>query len=530
MKYLIRGGKVIDGSGMPAFTADVAIDGSVISELGGRLDPAGRIVIDADGLIVSPGFIDIHTHSDRTIFDNPLGDSKVMQGVTTEVTCNCGIGPFPVSKARRSELEAYLNTERGSLPGEGISWEDFSGFAAAVENIRPGINLAMLVAHGALRIAAMGSEDREPTAEELAAMEQMLDISLAQGAWGMSTGMIYPPGSFARTAELIALSKILARHQALYSTHVRNESGRLLEAVDEAILLSLESGVRVEISHLKAIGVPNWGNALAALRRIEAARESGLDVWADQYPYEASSTSLSALVPGWVHDGGVKMMVERLGDAALKNRILADIEQEMTVRGGPERVKIAALKSSRNARWIGKTIGAVAVGLGLQPADAVRQLLYEEAGAVNAIYFSLSQEDLEGIMVNPDVAVGSDGQLMNVERDSKDSVHPRSYGTFARVLGRYARELNLLPLETAVRKMTGLPAQTLRLGDRGMIAVGRKADITIFDAGAIIDHATFEQPHQYASGVQHVMVNGTFAVKDGQITGFGRGEVLRKKR
>ncbi len=529
-KLLIRNATIIDGTGRPGFPGDIAVDGDTIAAVGAKLDAAGRTVLDAAGLVAAPGFIDLHTHTDRKIFDNPRGDSKIMQGVTTEVTGNCGVGPFPARPGRLAELETYLNTLSGSLPAAGITWTDFASFAATVEKLDPGINLAMLVAHGALRIAAVGLADRPPAAEELALMEEMLATALEQGAWGMSTGLVYPPGSFAKTDELIALGKVLAKHRALYTSHIRGESATLQAAVDEAIAIGRESGVRVEISHLKAIGKPFWGQGLAALRRIEEARRQGVDIWADQYPYEATATALTRLVPDWAHDGGTNDMLKRLQDRDLVPRLDEEIGREMNVRGGPERVKISYLTTKGNERWIGKTIADVAADRNIPAVEAVRQLLLEENGRVNAVYFSLGTDDLEGIIRNPDVAVGSDGQVMSPERDGLENVHPRSYGTFPRVLGRFVREQGLLPLETAVRKMTALPAAILRLPDRGTIKPGYKADITLFDPATVLDTADFDQPHRYPAGIPHVIINGTIAVKDARLTGDGRGSVLRKTR
>lgn len=527
---VLRGGTIVDGSGKPGFQGDVWFEGDRILGVGQIDAGAGGKIMDVTGLLVTPGFIDIHTHTDRKIFDNPQGDSKIMQGVTTEVTSNCGIGPFPASPERRDELESYLSTLSGSLPASGITWRDFDGFAAAVEKVNPGINLAMLAAQGAVRIAVLGWADRPATAAEMATMQEMLDTSLRQGAWGMSTGLIYPPGSFAQAAELMELAKVLAPHEALYTSHVRGESKTLGASIEEAIELAKVSGVRVEISHLKAIGRPYWGQGLQALRRIEAARAAGLDIWADQYPYEATSTSLSALVPGWAHEGGVQAMLGRLEQSELRGKLLAAMDEEMTVRGGPERVQISVVKTDRNLPWVGKTIRDLAADRRVSGAEAVRQLLLEEAGKVNAIYFSIGEEDLTGIIQSPIVAVGSDGQVMSPAGDSKENIHPRSYGTFPRVLGRYVREKGLLSWELAIHKMTGLPAKILRLPDRGLLRAGMKADITVLDPETVQDLADFTNPHQYPAGIQQVFVNGTQAVQAGRITGRGRGEVLRKQK
>jgi len=531
MDVLLKGGLVVDGGGRPGFRGDVLAREGRIVEVGPGLDAGGARTVDAAGLVVAPGFIDSHSHSDRTVFHVPAGNSKVMQGVTTEVVGNCGLGLFPAGAgSRRRELEGELATMEGELPPGGISWDDFAGFAAAVERLGPGRNLACLVAHGALRIAAMGAADRPPAADELEDMREMLDTSLRQGAWGMSTGLIYPPGSFAATGELIELARVLAAEGAVYASHVRGESATLGAAVEEVVKIAASSGARALVSHLKAIGQPNWGQGLAALRRLEAARADGMDVWADQYPYEATSTQLAALLPGWVQDGGREAMLWRLADADLHERIRRAVREEMAVRGGPERVRIASVKSAANAKYVGRTLAEVAWDRLLTPEDAAVALLREEGGAVEAIYFSLSQQDLEGIIVSEMVAVGSDGSGLDPAKDGHMMVHPRSYGTFPRVLGRYVRERGQLTLEAAVRKMTHLPATIFGMADRGLLQPGMAADIVVFDPARVRDLADFANPHRYPEGIEYVFVNGTPAVAGGRLTGDGRGEVLSRRR
>lgn len=345
----------------------------------------------------------------------------------------------------------------------------------------------------------------------------------------MSTGLIYPPGSFAATPELVELAGVLAAYKAVYASHIRGESKTLPAAVEEAVSIAAASGARVLISHLKAIGQPFWGQGRAALDRLAEARSQGVDVWADQYPYEATSTSLTALLPGWVQDGGPAAMLWRLADADLHSRIRQAVREEMAVRGGPERVRIASLRTAANGKYVGRTVAELAWDRLLAPEDAVVALLKEEGGAVEAIYFSLSSEDLEGIIGSDFVAVGSDGSGLDPARDGGKMVHPRNYGTFPRVLGHYVRERGLLPLEAAVRKMTALPAAIFGIRDRGLLKQGYMADVVVFDSERIRDRADFSNPHQYPEGIEYVFVNGAPAVAAGSLTGDGRGEVLRKR-
>jgi N-acyl-D-amino-acid deacylase len=526
--FLIRGARVLDGSGQPEFQGDVAIAGDRIVDVGARIAGSAESTLDADGLVLAPGFIDIHSHTDLSIFERPLAESKVLQGVTVEVTGNCGIGAFPVEPRNRNLLTDYLKMHEGCLPAEGLAWTDFATYADRLDHLELGLNLAPLVAHGALRIATLGADDRSPDAGELHRMEELLEMALRQGAWGMSTGLIYPPGSFAKTEEVIALSRILARRGALYTSHIRGEGDTVLESLEEAVRIGRESGARVQVSHLKALGQRNWGRGREALARLEAARRAGVDVGADQYPYPATSTSLSALVPAWAHAGGVAELLGRLADPALAARLRGEIGLLLRARGGPARVTICRAASERNAHLSGKTLETIAQTWNLQPEAAVIRLLTEEHGTVSAVYFVLADEDVDAIMAADWVAVGSDGRGMSATHDTDTATHPRSYGTFPRVLGRYARERGLLSLPTAVRKMTGVPAGRLGLADRGAVRPGCAADLVLFDPATIRDRADFQHPHQYAVGVEHVFVNGRPVVRGGRLSGETPGSVLRR--
>lgn len=525
-RTVIRGGKIYDGMGGDPYTADLAIENGKIREIGYRL--TGDRIIDAGGLAVIPGIIDNHTHTDRTIFEAPFSPSKLMQGVTAEVTCNCGIGPFPVSDLHRADLQEYMEAQATVASSAALDWHGFQDYADTVDALRPGVNLLPLTAHGALRIAAMGFSDRKAGTEEMNLMKHLLDQTLREGAWGMSTGLVYPPGSFADTEELTALARVLARRGSVFTSHVRGESGTLLEADREIIGIAENTGCEVLISHLKAIGKAYWGDAVRALHLIEKARRKGLQVWADQYPYEATSTKLSVLTPDWAQEGGYGALTERLRSVSLRESILSEIKKRMDIRGGPSCVRISTLKAGPNTQWIGHTAADLAAARNISGEEAVRQLLVEERASVRAVYFSLGTEDMETIMQSPLVAVCSDAPGVDPQIHGTQNVHPRAYGSNARVLGKYVREKKLLPMKTAVWKMTGLPARIFHIPMRGCLKPGFAADITVFDPEKIRDRATYENPHQYAEGVLHVWVNGIQAVRGGRLTGDAGGKVLRK--
>jgi len=526
---LIRGALVIDGSNSEPFKGDVAVENGTITDVSPSGKGGGKAVIEADGLIVAPGFIDIHSHTDLTIFKHPLAESKAMQGVTTEVIGNCGIGAFPVDHERRAILIDYLKMHGFHLPPSGLSWNNFTQYADQLDHIGLGLNLAPLVAHGALRIAALGAEDRILSHKELKSMKRLLADSLEEGAWGLSTGLIYPPGSFATTEELVDLAKIVADYGALYTSHIRGEGATLMEALDEAIHIGKKGGVRVEVSHLKAMGKDNWGQGKEALLKLEKARQGGVDIAADQYPYEATSTSLAALVPQWAQMGGISELLRRLASSELTGQLQAEILAEINTRGGPSRIVIAEIGSARNIALSGKNVNQIAQLWNCPPEIAVMRLLKEEKAAVGAIYFSLSDEDVAAILSSDRVTVGSDGMGMNAEEDSEKSTHPRSYGTFPRILGVYAREKGYLSMAKAIHKMTGLAAGRVGLKNRGFIKPGFIADLVLFDPLTIQDRSTFDHPHQYATGVVYAWVNGCPIVQEGIITGNTPGRVLRKR-
>jgi N-acyl-D-amino-acid deacylase len=526
--FLFRGATLVDGSGQPPVTADVAVSGNRIAAVGARIDGPAARVVDAGGLVLTPGFIDIHSHTDATLFTYPCVESKVFQGVTVEVTGNCGLGVFPVAADRAGELAGYLALHDFSLPDGGFAWSDFTTYADYVDRLGPGIHLAPLVGHAPLRIAAMGMDNRQARAGELETMRQLLAASLRQGAWGMSTGLIYPPGCYAATEELVALANVLTGQGALYASHIRSEGDGLAEALDEAVAIGRLSGARVQVSHLKAMGKNNRGRGPEVLARLSAARAEGIDIGADQYPYDASATTLSAVVPQWAHAGGVAALLGRLRDPELRERLRVEISGEIASREGAAGIMVSNVRSERNRALSGQTVARIASVWGCRPEEAVVRLLLEEEGAVGAIFFSMAEADVVSILADPLVAVGSDGHGLNTAA-AGEATHPRSYGTFARVLGRYVREEHVLSLAAAVHKMSGLPARRLGFIDRGLIRPDFAADLVLFDPATVRDRADYAAPHQYSDGVVHLLVDGQPVIWDRVLTGQRPGRVLRKK-
>ncbi|WP_243374211.1 D-aminoacylase [Geotalea sp. SG265] len=526
---LLKGALVIDGSGKPARMADVLVTGGRVAAIGriGSGHNADRIA-DAAGLVLAPGFIDIHSHSDMTLFPCPQAESKVFQGVTLEVTGNCGLSCFPVAAGGERQLEEYLALHDFKLPPEGIGWNDLLGWAGAVERSGLGINVAPMVGHAALRIAAMGMEDRAPTARELGLMRRLLEEALQQGAWGMSTGLIYPPGSYARLEELVTLARTLAAFDSLYTSHIRNEGEGLMAALDEAMAIGRTSGVRVQVSHLKAMGRGNRGLAGEILAKIAAARGAGIDMAADQYPYAASATTLAAIVPQWAHAGGVASLLQRLQAPELRDRLTGEMEAAIAAREGAAGIMISNCRSGHNRHLSGRTIAEIAAGWGCSGAEAVIRLLVEEQGEVGAIFFSMAEDDVRSILADPEVMVGSDGHGLNAAAAAGEATHPRSYGTFTRILGHYVREEKVLSLEAAIHKMTGLPASRLGLKDRGLVREGHAADLVLFDPAKVRDNGDYVDPHRYSAGIVHLLVAGEPVIWDGRLTGRRPGRVLRK--
>ena len=523
----IEGGTVIDGTGAPGARADVGLVGDIITAIGDlSRERAGR-TIGAAGLTVTPGFIDIHSHSDWRLWANRRAESKIRQGVTTEVVGNCGFSPAPVSDEFREEMKGFALY---LPPGMDFSWRSMGEYLRRYEEGGVALNVVQLMGHGTLRLAAMGFARRAPSARELATMERLADEAMAQGAAGLATGLIYAPGSYATTEEIVTVARRVAACGGFYASHIRGEGATLLDAVSEAIRVGREGGLPVQVSHIKAAGRPNWGKVKDALALIDAARAEGLDVMADVYPYTASSTTLRTLLPDWVLEGGIDAMLERLRDPAVCARVRAELTGggETLMRGlGWEDIMVAYAPSRPEAQ--GRRLSDIAAGWQLDPLDACIDLILAEKGKGYMILFQLDEADLRRALAHPCVMIGSDGSSLAAHGElAAGKPHPRSYGTFPRVLARYVREQQVLTLEAAVRKMTALPAARLGLADRGVLRVGAKADVVLFDPERVADLATYEDPHQYARGIEGVLVNGRVVVDGGEHTGALPGQVLRK--
>lgn len=495
---IIRGGKIVDGSGNPWYEADVGIRGDRIVRIGDLSSATAEAEIDAGNLVVSPGFIDPHTHAIRGIFDVPNAESALLQGVTTLTEGNDGSSPYPIDE----HFQDIINKQ-----------------------ISP--NWGVFVGQGTIRSRVIGRDDRDPTDAEMQQMKDMVAEAMQQGALGISTGLFYVPGSFTSTEEVIELSKVAAEYNGIYISHMREEAGQLIDSVNETIRIGVEANIPVQITHHKVIGVENWGSSVESLRLVDEARARGIDITIDQYPYTASQTGIVALIPQWAQEGGNDRMLERIESPETHATIKAEVvERILYDRGGGDPKNVFISRNSWDPSMAGKNLADLAIEAGMEPtpenaAEVVFEIL--KGGGATAVYHAISPEDVDRIMQHPATAIGSDGPIGIF---GEGAPHPRQYGTFARVLGHYVRERGILTLEQAVRKMSSQTAQRLGIHDRGLLTVGYYADIAVFDADEIIDMATFEDPHQYAVGMKFVLVNGQIVVEDGQHTGRHPGKII----
>jgi N-acyl-D-amino-acid deacylase len=497
--FVIRGGRIVDGTGSAAWVGDIAVRGDRIVAMGEHLDIEAATEIDASGLVVAPGFIDIHNHSWRGIFAVPGADNFIRQGVTTVIEGPDGGSPLPIGEA--------LNR---------------------VDSLRPAVNVGLFVGHGTIREAVMGLEDRVPDEMEMDSMRALTEMAMQEGAFGLSTGLFYVPGTFATTEEVIDLARVVARYGGSHTSHMRDEASGLIESVKETIRIGEEGGLPTQLTHHKVIGQVNWGASEETLRLVDEARARGVDVTIDQYPYTASSTSIeAALVPQWAREGGRQSLLGRLSNPESRVSIKAGTERIIREeRGGGDLTRVQLASCGWDTSLDGKSLLDVTTRLNLADtipngAEAVFWII--EQGGCQGIFHAIGEEDLLNIMAHPQTMVASDGGVLLLGRGAP---HPRNYGTFPRVLGRYVRDLQVLSLEDAVRKMSGFPAARLGLTDRGLLAEGMKADMVLFDPDTVTDRATFEQPHQYAEGFAGVWVNGQQVFDGTSMTDRRPGAVL----
>ena len=524
---LIRRANIVDGSGNPGAVGDIALAAGRIAAIGPSLAGSANKVIDAEGLAVTPGFIDIKTHSDFVLPINPKAESKVRQGVTTEIIGHCGFSVAPVLPGKTQLLADYLSGGAPWLPFREMSFSEYLDTFPAVA-----VNTGMLVGHNTVRLMVMGLEDRSPTQAELREMIALLEDGLHAGALGMSSGLFTPPGSFAQPDEMMALSTVLKRHKASYFTHIRDESNQVLEAVEEAVDIARACGVHVEIVHLKCSGVDNWGKAKRVLDRMAAARADGCDIDCDAYPYTAGANPLKNLLPPWVQIGDNATMLARLTLPETRARIRAEIADHGLNNWGriPSWDAVQISISPRVPETAGKTVAELAAAWGCDPVDQICDHLIADNGATRALITSMSEDDIRTVVRSPIALVGSDGNCVATYGIvSQGMPHPRFYGTFPRIIGRYVHDERLIPLEQAIYKMTGGPAKALKLRDRGLLKENYRADITIFDPDDFRDTATYANPHQYPSGLRTtVIVNGTVVIENAIHTDAMPGAVLRR--
>lgn len=526
---LISGGSVIDGTGAPSSEKDLAVDGQRIAGLHDRGAVKGSVTVDAAGMIVCPGFVDIHTHSDLSLLCCPLAESKIRQGVTTEVVGNCGGSVAPIVGDARVPV-----AELAEVYGVDVDWSSTDEYLLRLAHLGTSVNVATLVGADTIRYGVLGAGDVTPTEDQMERMEELVRDAMVEGAFGLSTGLIYAPGCYASTEEIVRLASATAPFGGIYSSHIRGEGTTLIDAVAEALRIGKEARVRVQISHHKAVGIENWGLVKRSMRMVEEAREEGVDAAFDVYPYIASCTTLHAILPPWVQDGGKKRILERLADGAVRERIRAEFEDrhtswENTVAEDKwENIEVIGFRKEANKRFERKRMTEIAEALGMAPPDAAFDLLIEEDLDLIAIFHEMSEDDVISVIGHPLSSIASDGETCADYGPCRDCpTHPRSFGTFPRALRRYVFEKNVVPLEEMIRKMTSSPAKRIGLADRGVLSKGMRADVVVFDPAAVRDRATFADPYQYPDGVAMVMVNGVVTVIDGRHTKERAGMVLR---
>jgi N-acyl-D-amino-acid deacylase len=525
---VIRNGLVYDGLGSPPIQASVAISGDRVAAVGPLESARGRTELDAAGMAVAPGFINMLSWADRSLLVDGRSQSDIRQGVTLEIFGEgWSMGPL------NDEMKRELAADQGDLKFD-VAWTTLGEYLEHLEARGVSTNVASFVGATTIRIHEIGYADREPTAEELARMQDLVRQAMREGAFGVGSSLIYAPAFYARTPELIALMQAAAEYGGMYISHIRSEGARLLESIDELVTIARESGAPAEIYHLKAAGREHWAKADEAIARIEAARADGLRITANMYTYPAGATGLDAAMPPWVQEGGYDAWAARLKDPAIRARIRQEMStptdawENFFVGAGPDGMILVGFRTDALKPLTGKTLAEVAAMRGTSPQDTAMDLVIEDGSRVGTVYFLMSEENVSKQLRSPWVSLGSDAGSLAPEGPFLGSnPHPRAYGTFARWLGKYVRDEQLVTLEEGIRRMTSLPAGNLGLQERGRLVAGQMADVVVFDPATIQDHATFDEPHQYATGVVHVLVNGVPVLRDGEHTGATPGRVVR---
>ncbi len=524
---VIRHGTVYDGTGAPGRTVDVAILDDRIAAIGDLSAEHGRDEVDAAGLAVAPGFINMLSHSETSLIEDGHAQGTIRQGVTLEVFGESSMGPIT------EEMKRDQMARQGDIKFD-ITWNTLGGYLDDLQARGISTNVASFVSAATIRANEVGLNNRPPTAEELERMRGHVRRAMDEGAMGLTTALIYIPGVFAKTDELVELAKVASQSGGMYISHMRSEGNRLLEAIDETLTIAREAHIRAEIYHLKASGESNWNKLDAAIAKIDAARKDGLDITADMYTYTAGSTGLDAAMPPWVQEGGYAAWAARLGNPAIRHRVRremttpGDAWENLLLAAGGQGTLLVGFKNEALRMYAGKTLADVAKLRGTSVQDTAMDLVVEDGSRVQVVYFLMSEENVRKQIALPWVSFGSDASSMAPEGAFiKTSTHPRAYGNFARLLGRYVRDEHVIPMEEAIRKLTSFPAATLRIQERGRLEQGYFADVVVFDPKTIGDVSTYEKPHQYAIGVKDVWVNGGQVLKDGQHTGQKPGRVVR---
>ncbi len=524
---LITGGAVISGDGTPAVSVDIGVRHGKIATIGEIKGAQARHLIDASGLTVAPGFIDIHNHSDYTILVEPRAESMIRQGVTTMV--------LGESRSAGPVKPGVNDDQRSRADGATVEWTTLGGYFEALERRKMATNIASYVGEEQVWTYVKGYRQSPVTAAELEAMKALVARAMEEGAMGLSTALLQPPSSLATTANLIELAKVAKQHGGIYSSHIRDEGEGVFRAVDEAIAVGVGAGIPVDIIHMKIAHKKLWGRVNEIIARVQAARDGGSTVQANVYPYTAGQNNLSSIIPPWAHDGGRDAMLQRLRDPAARQRMRGEIlnglpdwyNHYLATGDGWAGMLLVSLKNERNAPFQGRRMSELILARGGEPVDVLFDLLLEENGSVPTVFFHHSEQDMQLVMKQPWTSIGSDGSAVSVDGPTgRSHPHPRYYGTFPRVLGRYVRDLQVLTLAEAIRKMTSMNADKIGIKDRGRLREGMWADITIFDQDRVADRATFENPHQYPVGIQYVIVNGALTVDNATHTGALAGRVL----